>query len=40
MTIWEFIGAAVLLGLILGGMALAAFYERDLFLNLLGRDRQ
>ena len=40
MTMWEFIGAAVLLGLILGDMALAAFYERDVFLNLLGRDRQ
>jgi len=40
MTMWEFIGAAVLLGVIVGGMALAAFYERDLFLNLIGRDRQ
>jgi hypothetical protein len=36
----EFIGAAVLLGVIVGGMALAAFYERELFLNLIERDRQ
>jgi len=40
MTLWEFFGAALLLGVIVGGVALAAFYERDLFLNLSGRDRQ
>ena len=40
MTMWEFIGAAPLLGVIVGGVALATFYERDLFLNLIGRDRQ
>ena len=40
MTLWEFFGAALLFGVIVGGVALAAFYERDLFLNLIGRDRQ
>jgi hypothetical protein len=39
-TLWEFFGAALLFGVIVGGVALAAFYERDLFLNLVGRDRQ
>ena len=40
MTMWEFVGAAVLLAVIVGGTALAAFYERDLLLNPMGRDRQ
>jgi len=37
---WEFIGAARLLWVIVGGVAWAAFYERDLILNLIGRDQQ
>jgi len=40
MMMWEFLGATLLLGVIVGGLALAAFYERDTFLNLIGRDRQ
>ena len=40
MMMWEFMGAAILLGVIVGGVALAAFYERDLLLNLVGRNRQ
>ena len=40
MLVREVLGAVAFLVVIVGGIAVASYFERDLFLSLLGRDRQ
>lgn len=40
MSVWEVLGVVAFLVVIIVGIAVATYYERDLWISLLGRDRE